>query len=62
MPVTGAPDGVAAGAIDRLDGARRELEAGGGLGQRLALGARVLDLVVDAEHLGLGALGRELAS
>ena len=51
---------VAAGAVDRLDRARRQLEICGGLGQRLAFGARILDLVVDVEDLGLGARSRQL--
>src|SRR5215468_4472608 len=51
---------IAAGAIDRLDGARLELQIGGGLGQRFALCARILDLVVEVENLGFGARGGQL--
>src|SRR5215467_8808069 len=50
---------IAAGAIDRLDGARLELQIGGGLGQQFALCARILDLVVEVENLGLGARGAQ---
>src|SRR5688500_2037115 len=51
---------IAPGAVDRFDGAGRQLQYFSCLCQRLSLGARVLDLVVEAEHLGLGTRGRQL--
>ena len=54
----GQAGGRAPGPVDGLDRARRELERLGGFGQRLAVGAGVLDLVVELEDVGLGALER----
>ena len=52
--------GVAAGAVDRVDGLDRQAELGADLGQGLAGGALVLDLVVAVEQVALGAVGGDL--
>ena len=53
--------GIAAGAVD-VEGRHRELRLLRRVFERTAAGARVFDLVVQTQHLGLGALGRDIAA